>query len=106
MSVLAHLHGDAGNTAGVPVATAMLVLHVVAAGTWLVGVLVLLLRRVTVARVAPILTVAAATTILTGVVNARIHIEAPALLTHRAYGWVFIAKLGFVVSALFLARTI
>jgi hypothetical protein len=58
------------------------------------------------ARVAPILTLAAATTIATGIVNARIHIEAPALLTHRAYGWVFLAKLGFVATALFLARAI
>lgn len=106
MTVLAHVHGGAGSTAGAPIAIAVLVLHVVAAGTWLAGVGVLVLRRISIARVAPILTVAAATTIATGLVNTCIHIEAPALLTHRAYGWVFIAKLGFVAAALLLARVV
>src|SRR4051794_34329872 len=106
MTVLAHVHGGAGSTAGAPIAVAVLVLHVVAAGTWLAGVGVLVLRRVSMARLAPILTVAAATTIATGIINTRVHVEAPALLIHRAYGWVFIAKLGFVAGALLLARAV
>src|SRR4051812_36998231 len=106
VTFLAHVHAGAGGDAGSRVAVAVLVLHVVAAATWLLGVGVVVARRVAITRVAPILTVAALTTVATGVVNARIHIEAPSLLTHRAYGWVFLAKLALVALAVAVARIV
>src|SRR3954447_4524140 len=106
VTFLAHVHAGAGGDVGSRVAVAVLVLHVVAAGSWLVGVAVVVARRVAIARVAPLLTVAALTTVATGVVNARIHIEAPSLLTHRAYGWVFLAKLALVAVAVAVARVV
>jgi hypothetical protein len=69
-------------------------------------VLILVVRRVAIRRLAPLLSVAALTTMATGVINARIHIEAPELLTHRAYGWVLIGKITLVVTALLLARVV
>src|SRR5436190_10232428 len=106
VTFLAHTHAGVGNYAGNRIALAVLVLHVVAAAVWIGTVLLVVARRVTIRRVAPITSVAALTTILTGVVNARIHIDAPELLTHHAYGWVFLTKLGLVGTALVLARRV
>ena len=106
MTLFAHSHAGVGGDIDTRMALAVLVLHVVAAAVWIGGVLLVAARRVTIRRVAPITGVAALTTIASGAVNARIHIEAPAMLTHRAYGWVFLTKLGLVGVALVLARRI
>ena len=106
MTFIAHAHAGVGGATDTRIALAVLVLHVVAAAVWIGGVLLLAARRVTVRRIAPMTGVAALATIASGAVNARIHIEAPALLTHRAYGWVFLTKLALVGLALVLARRI